>query len=311
MCSSKAASVPHLCALLLLVVPSIARSLGNVTTLYVSVNGHDNGNCTSVSSPCATLTYAVEVVALFITPLDEPVPVSLAVGNFTASSCGTVSSRPLNISGGGQHDTLIDCEGADHLLLTSSSLWMSSLSILNGNSTRNGGGLAISTSGSQSPLTVSLTDVTVSECASNSSGGGIAIEAASTGPVTVTLSNIHVFDSANWNGNGGGVYLNGTGTGAWNVTIVGGMFSRNSAQYPPHYQYSCGNGTDSCLYLGNLQPAAIAFKFARVPFGAGGGLYVEVEAQRSTLSLINCTVSSNSATSTVGGMYVRVVVTSR
>lgn len=109
--------------------PSLAGN-GNITTLYVSVSGSDSGDCTT--APCATLKYAVEVVAAFMTPLTEPVPIVLSAGNYTASNCGVSSSRPLNISGGGKHDTVIDCDLADRLLFTTASLWMASLTVLHG-----------------------------------------------------------------------------------------------------------------------------------------------------------------------------------
>lgn len=222
---------------LLCVIPaaSSARLLptSNITSLYVSVNGSDTGYCTT--APCATLKHAVEAVAAFMVPLDEPVPILLTGGIYSASSCSIVSSRPLNISGAGKDDTVIDCEGSDRLLATSTSLWVSSLTILNGNSTSDGGGILVSADGVVG-LIVSFADLIVQNCTSQANGGGIAIETG-TSPswflatsITLLLADLEVNGNAAEDGSGGGVVILGTDLSVWNITITGCLITGNVAR---------------------------------------------------------------------------------
>lgn len=222
-------------------VPTV-KSGGNITALYVSVGGQDTSDCTNASSPCGTLKHAVEAVAAFMMPLDVPVPILLAGGDYTASNCGVLSSRPLNISGGGKHYTVINCEGTDRLLFTDSSLWMSSLTIVNGNSTGDGGGVAVSGNRTDAILVVALSDLAVVNCA-GSSGGGVAIETiASSESVVVLLDEVDVVGCAAINGNGGGVYLSGPGGGLWNATLTDCTLFDNLAGQPASSEYDLGNG---------------------------------------------------------------------
>lgn len=224
-----------LAALCVIPAASSARLLptSNITSLYVSVNGSDTEDCTT--APCATLKYAVEAVAAFMVPLDEPVPILLTGGIYSASSCSIVSSRPLNISGAGKDDTVIDCEGSDRLLATSTSLWASFFTVLNGNSTGDGGGILVSLGGVVAS-TVSLVDLIVQNCTSQVNGGGIAIESG-TSPsrfpatsITLLLADLEVNGNAAENGFGGGVAIQGTNSSVWNVTITGSLITGNVAR---------------------------------------------------------------------------------
>lgn len=199
---------------------------GNITTLYISMSGHDSGICSS-AAPCATLKYAVEAVAAFMSPLDEPVPIQLITGNFTANSCGVTASRPLNISGGG---SVIDCEGADRVLLASADLWLSSLTILNGNSTGDGGGLSVYLNGtSGTTRTLSLWSVMLINCTAAGSGGGLSMTSCDdcSPNVHLTLLDVHVLYNTAVTGNGGGVSLYNPGDGVWSVTATSSSFSWN------------------------------------------------------------------------------------
>lgn len=203
---------------------------GNVTALYVSVSGHDIGDCSSASSPCATLKYAVEDVAAFMTPVEAPVPILLTAGHFPVSSCGISSSRPLNISGAGKQDTFLDCGGTARLLFISTSLWISSLTAVNGNSTDDGGGIAVFVNATDSRLVVALRDLAVVNCTAHGSGGGIALKLTAYSDVetTIFVAYVDVMDCKAVDGHGGGMYLNGSGDGSWNVSITDGLFSRNT-----------------------------------------------------------------------------------
>lgn len=135
----------------------------------------------------------------------------------------------MNISGAGKHDTLVDCKGSHRALLTSASLWMSSLTVLNGYNSDDGGGLAVIVGASREPLTIAVSNVSVVNCGSNSSGGGIAVEMVeSSEPVAASFHDVDVLDNAAVI-DGGGVYLYGFDDGVWNVTVTGCTFSRNSA----------------------------------------------------------------------------------
>jgi hypothetical protein len=96
-------------------------------------SGADRSGCgDNTSSPCASLRYAVNVVAAGVQPPFAPVIVQLLPGLFNASSCGAATGRPLSVVGAGSSATTIDCGGLNRALVTTASLSLTGLTLVAG-----------------------------------------------------------------------------------------------------------------------------------------------------------------------------------
>lgn len=205
--------------------------------MYVaeSGSGSDGVGCGAITSPCATLAYAVENIVPSIISInaEEPVLIQVGPGTYT-SSCNVKASRPLAIMGSGKTSTVFDCGNQASLLITNSSLWMSSLTIQNGNSAREGGGLTVGVTdagpGIQPRLTVTLYDLAVINCTAAGNGGGIAIMVgpALDADVAVSLRGVDAIgNSVHGSSGGGGFYLHARGSGSLSIDILDSTFSSN------------------------------------------------------------------------------------
>ncbi len=104
-------------------------------TIFVGPNGTDGSSCGATPAlPCATLAYAVNVVANAVLPAFAAVSISLAAGSYGHASCGVNATRPLNITGAGSGTTVVDCEGSgQRALYTNDSLALGGVTITGSN----------------------------------------------------------------------------------------------------------------------------------------------------------------------------------
>lgn len=171
-------------------------SNGTVSPLYVSVDGNDAGDCSSPTSPCGSLLYAVEVIAAAITPLSDMVPIQMGPGQYPSSSCGVISNRPLSIVGAGALSTIVNCGRTSSLLTTSSSVSMSSLTVVDCYNSGNGGAVSVQYSGSPYyaaiGITSTFTDVVIINCTSADNGGGLSVVTSGDSGSVVTLNGVRI-----------------------------------------------------------------------------------------------------------------------
>ncbi len=103
------------------------------STIYVAATGgNDSATCGAATSPCATLRFAVNVVANAVVPVNATAVLVLGPGLYGPSSCGASAVRPMNISGAGSSMTTIDCAGTNRTLTTTASLSLAGLTLMGG-----------------------------------------------------------------------------------------------------------------------------------------------------------------------------------
>jgi hypothetical protein len=248
----------------------------NVTSLYVSVIPicADSGACAAAASPCCSLKYAVESVAAFMVPVTEPVPIMMGTGVYGVNSCGVNTARPLSIQG--VSDVTIDCGGSDRVLSSSTSLFMSNLTLRGGHVSDGSNGGAVSVvSSDASPSFVFVGVVFVNNSVLHGNGGGLSISVSN--GVQLTGVSVHleevVFEgniatcAGNTCGhdddgpdttfvtNGGGVAILVdapvvTGT---SITFYSCQLFNNMAASPEFmFGYNAGNGGGVCLQIGGF-----------------------------------------------------------
>ena len=174
--------------------PSVFIMQPNVTSLFVSSSPDcaDSGACTAAASPCCSLKYAVESVASFMVPVTEPVPIMMGTGVYGVASCGVNTVRPLAVQGVGS--VTIDCGGSGRVLFSSTSLFMSNLTLTGGyvSDGSDGGAVSIVSSGT-SPSFVFVGVVFVNNSVLNGNGGGLSISvshASQLSGVNVTFESV-------------------------------------------------------------------------------------------------------------------------
>lgn len=186
--------------------PQVERDLlsgGSLSTLHVSVDGFDSGDCSS-SQRCATLLYAVEVIAASASSANVEVSIIIGPGRYNSSSCGANLTRPLTIVGAGSTNTIVNCGLLHPLLSTSSSISISSLTIEEGFSTENGGAVSVQYSGSDAAalgeaagsLLAGFTDIVFRNCTCGGNGGAIAIEAVNDTGTVVSFRGVQLVDNS-------------------------------------------------------------------------------------------------------------------
>ncbi len=72
---------------------------GAGSPVVVAVTGSDTSGCGAPSSPCGTLSYAVNSVANGLQPLEAMVTVSMGPGWYSGACCGPQATRPLQVTG--------------------------------------------------------------------------------------------------------------------------------------------------------------------------------------------------------------------
>jgi hypothetical protein len=238
------------------------------TTLYVSSSGTDGGDCSSSTSPCATITYALtqadsgDTIEVSGTIDDNPtvnIPITIAqmAGGDPAVVDGQTDGSVLTINGKQNIEVTLD-----------------GLTIQNGES-NDGGGIAIYGNG-----TVTISDSTVSGSTASNGGQGGGIY--NNGTLMIVGSTISG-NTAPDGGQGAGIYNNGT------VTITGSTVSMNAAEDGGQGGGINNNGAadvDGSTIAGNSASGG----------GQGGGIY-----NQGTIAVSNSTIAGNMLPGSGGG----------
>ncbi len=74
-------------------------------------------------------------------PVTEPVPIMMETGVYGVASCGVSTARPLVVQGVGS--VMIDCGGSGRVLFSSTSLFMSNLTLTGGYVNGSDGGILL------------------------------------------------------------------------------------------------------------------------------------------------------------------------
>jgi hypothetical protein len=211
----------------------------------------------------------------------------------------------LEIIGSGNGLLIFDAEGKSQVFSINGGIavGLSNMTITNGKSTSNGGGIynngiltvtnstisgntsssSSSGGGIYNTGTLTVTNSTISGNTASSSGGGIC----NTGTLTVTNSTISGNTATASYVGGGGIYNNGTLT-VTNCTIYG-----NTAASSGGGIYNTGTLTvTNSTISGNTATAT-----ATASYVGGGGIY-----NNGTLTVTNCTIYGNTAATSGGGI---------
>jgi hypothetical protein len=211
----------------------------------VAAGGVDGPACGSVTSPCATLRYAVNVLANVVTPVSAPVPVVLGPGVFGPASCGAHATRPVNITGAGSITTTVDCRGSDRALSASDSVWLAGITFT--------GGFA--------NVSVAAADVGGGPSVYTGGGGGaVAVLWAASSGFSAELTDlvfvnnsvvVVVAEGAASNAvvGGGGLFLAG-GSNISAVLLQRVSFLRNSVAVTDWSDYAASCGGGACIAVG-------------------------------------------------------------
>jgi hypothetical protein len=246
------------------------------STLYVSSTGTDTGDCASLSSPCATVSYALSVASSGDTiyasgTIDDIVSIntSLTIAQWPGGS-------PAVVDGTGGNTVITVASGVD--------VTIDQLTVTGGSGQYEGGG--INNAGN---LTVD--DSTISGNTANDSfgeggeGGGIH----NAGTLSVddsTISNNSVSGIGDEGGGGGGGIYSYNGT----VSIDDSTVSNNSADAGISYQGGYGGGIYGEGGTLSIDDSTISGNSAQNE-GYGGGIFSSFQ----TLSIDDSTISGNSA----------------
>ncbi len=244
---------------LLVMVPAGADG----TTRYVSSTGSDGGDCSSSTSPCATITYALTQA----NPGDTIEVSGTIEDNPTVTMPVTITQMP------GGDPAAVDGEGngsAITILGKNMVVSLTGLTVENGTAAQGGG---VDNAGGS---TVVITDSTISGNAASSGGEGGGI--FNNGTATISNSTISG-NSAPGGGQGGGIYDNGT------ASITDSTISDNSAPD--------GGGQGGGIYddgTDTITDSTIADNSAPDGGGQGGGIYDD-----GTDTITDSTIADNSA----------------
>lgn len=215
-----------------MVLATAVRPTRAAADRYVSPAGADKGDCSSITSPCATIAYAVAQAL----PLET---IALDSGTFFES--GIVIDKDLTIQGSGAANTVIDAGGSGSIFTVDTavtSFALEKMTLTNAGSRAlsvPGGAAAVDVAGvtmtanpggaisfhSSGTLTVKKSDLSGNVLTVGQSGG--AISGGSAGAVVVsgsTLSN----NVAGGSGRGGAI------RSAGDVTILNSVIDGNEAQ---------------------------------------------------------------------------------
>ncbi|MEO0536000.1 MAG: filamentous hemagglutinin N-terminal domain-containing protein [Cyanobacteria bacterium P01_A01_bin.123] len=203
--------------------------------------------------------------------------VNLGEGIYQEGQPVTIN-RALTLNGAGAGSTILDSQGNHRVLEIANGVTgnvnINQLTISNGSTTGNGGGILNNAAGA----TLSLSNATVSGNSAGDRGGGIYTLGA------VTLSNATVSGNSS-TGNGGGIYARNGAIAMTNSTVSG-----NSSN-----QYGGGIYTRSVITVTN---STVSGNSSR---RNGGGLY----SRSGAITVTNSTVSGNSSNRHGGGIWSR------
>ena len=182
---------------------------------YVATGGADTTNCANPAAPCRTLDFAI----LNAHPNDV---VHIAAGVYATS---VQIDRPLTIRGAGFEETVLDGENAGRVLAASAPLHLKDLSVINGRTEGNGGGLLAT-----APFT--LTGVFLGNNYSGGEGGGFYADPSAE---LVVISNTQVISNVAV-GNGGGGYSRS------GLRMTAGVFEQNRCTREAGSAGGCSGG---------------------------------------------------------------------
>ena len=233
---------------------------------YVSTTGSDTTGDGSEGNPWRTIGYAIG-------PASDGDTIIVASGIYNENDLNVGES--MRIQGAGMGSTIVDAQyGGRVFSIGACDFELSGMTIRNGNTSANGGGI-------YNQGTLTITDCTVSGNMAGFDGGGIYNDEYSTLNMTnCTISGNYALYS------GGGIYNEGGEVTMTNCTISG-----NTA--------ACGGGIHNeggevtmtnCTISGNTTG------------GRGGGIYTITPAQ-TTVILNYCTITNNTAVYGGGGIY--------
>ncbi len=279
------------------------------TVRYVSPTGDDSGTCTSATSPCRTVQYAVDQAASG----DE---IHIATGTYTdihvrnSTDQVVYISKTVTLRGGysadfdawdpAQYPTTLDARSAGRVLYISGDITptVEGLTLINGYAGA-GGGVYLYHSNA------TLTGNTISGNTAFNYGGGLYLWYSDATLMNNTISGNNAWDGgglylyhsdATLTGNtissntatqsGGGLYLHYS-----NATLTGNTISSNTATYH--------DGGGLYLYYSNATLTDNTISGNTATDYDGGGLYLE----GSDATLTNNTIVSNTAGYTGGGLY--------
>ena len=238
-------------------------SLPNSTNRFVATNGKDTSNdCSSQSSPCATIGHAMSQSAAGDT-------INVAAGTYFEN---VVVSESVTIQGDELHPSMVNGGNANPVFTINSGVTASliSLTLANGNGDDVSGG-GLSNSGS---LTVTNCRVIGNSAGGSGFGGGIS----NFGVLAVASTTI----AANSAVTGGGIYNNGM------LSVTDTTIRANSAA-------TTGAG------IGNARFATLEVTGTTISGNSardGGGAISNV----GTLTITNSTISGNLTSSNAGGI---------
>ncbi|MEI8001951.1 MAG: hypothetical protein WCI50_11440, partial [Actinomycetes bacterium] len=253
------------------------------------------------------------------TPGQDEITFSVT-GTITLASDLPKISDPLHITGPGVSDLTIDGQGAHRMIwldnITTGTNAVAGLLLYGGNAgARLGGGILVS----NSDVNLDVTNVAVAHSYAAYGGGGIAVLESSG---TVTISNASI--TANTTpGGGGGAVFSGTKSGHLTVSIDHAVIGQNDAGFGGGIAVTAdasltisdsvvtGNdGTYSggvFVFNGDLEMTRVVVQGNTVDVsagaGVGGGLAIASNYSGYELSIIDSTISGNSAPCG-GGVYV-------
>lgn len=207
---------------------------------------------------------------------------TISIGSGTFSESGlSIAVNNLTITGAGKYSTIIDAGDSNRVFNVGNSrvVTIRNLTIQNGLTTGNGGGIQVNNSAS---LTLENAVVTSNQGAQ---GGGIFVGTSA----SATLNNVLV-SSNNGTDRGGGLTTN-IGSNA-TVTVYESAFIGNTSPNAGGLRVDAGSLTvDRSTFKGNIATTN------------GGAIYLSSFISAATLDLKNSTLSGNSATVSGGAIY--------
>ena len=261
--------VVSLICFVLLILPASAGAVDR----YVTTAGSDESNdCSSPSSPCATIDHAIDEATSGDT-------VKVARGTYNENIRISTPINPLIVQGGWTSDftsrsddpslTVINGSGTERVFkldLISIVLTIEGFTITNGYNTSGGAGLYASAQPETSTMDLTLINNNFTgNDGGSGSGGAIYVSSGSTGFMTLTAEKNIIRN--NEAGNGSGVGLGAYNGGETNATLINNIIADNG---------STSNG---------------------------GGIYVKGYDADLDVKLINNTITNNSSF-TGGGVKV-------
>ncbi len=285
---------------------------GSATIRYVRTDGADNGDCTSVTAPCATIEYALSKPSagsndtirissgIYEETLVMPIPPSPSVGlaitlsggwdsNFSAP-CG--STTTLTAPSGNVEQSLIKM--FNNQVGGSYDLHLSCLSLEGNKLTEPFQGIHVSNNG-QNSMGVSL-----DQCRLFSfPGHGLRVLVTNGSHMSLTLNDTLITDNsalANGNWSGIGMFVKASSVSKITVDLNNCRIERNVGDENLH-----GGGgislytSDNAVVLASMTNSVISDN--EKESGGGGIALGAVGNGRSELTLQNCTVSGNRLTS--------------